>query len=205
MEATALERGRRELTNIFRGLDFLERPWYQHRMIQQMRARLFSFILGLTALLLPGAACAEDLGNFEGWYAFAQGEGNDKLCYMIAAPTVSVGEVANRGEVGLIITHQMGGKVRDQVSVALGFEPHKTRYTKAKVDKSGNVLLRLVDGDRVWIREASVDRQLVARMKNGANLVVTGMSSNGVASQDTFSLDGFTKAYAAISLACGLR
>jgi hypothetical protein len=42
-------------------------------------------------------------------------------------------------------------------------------------------------------------------MKNGANLVVTGMSSNGVTSQDTFSLDGFTKAYAAISLACGLK
>lgn len=162
-------------------------------------------MLGLTALLLPGAASAEDLGNFGGWYAFAQGEGNDKLCYMIAAPTVSLGEIPNRGEVGLIITHQMAGKVRDQVSVALGFAPHKTRYTKAKVDKSSNVLLRLVDGDRVWIREASVDRQLVARMKGGANLVVTGMSSDGVASQDTFSLDGFTRAYAAISLACGLK
>src|SRR5688572_6530170 len=174
-------------------------------MTWDMRARLFSLIVGAGAMLLPGAACAEDLGNFEGWYAFAQGEGNDKLCYMIAAPTASLGEVANRGEVGLIITHQMGGKVRDQVSVALGFEPHKTRYTKAKVDKSGNVLLRLVDGDRVWIREASVDRQLVARMKKGDLLVVTGMTSDGVASQDTFPLDGFSNAYAAISAACGLK
>jgi hypothetical protein len=91
------------------------------------------------------------------------------------------------------------------VSVALGFEPHKTKFTKAKVDRSGNVLLRLVDGDRVWIREASVDRQLVSRMKTGDSLVVTGMSSSGVASQDTFPLDGFTRAYAAISLACGLK
>jgi invasion protein IalB len=162
-------------------------------------------IVGSVAPLVPVVAQADDLGNFGAWYAFTQGEGDDKLCYMVTAPVQSLGEIPNRGEVGLIVTHQMGGKVRDQVSVALGFAPHKTKYTKAKVDKNSNVLLRLVDGDRVWIREANVDRQLVGRMKNGDHLVVTGMSSDGIASQDTFSLDGFTKAYAAISLACGLK
>ena len=170
-----------------------------------MRARLFSLIVGASVLLAPAAAQADDLGNFGAWYAFTQGEGADKLCYMIAAPSQSLGQIPNRGEVGLIVTHQMSGKVRDQVSVALGFEPHKTRYTKAKVDKSSNVLLRLVDGDRVWIREASVDRQLVARMKKGNHLVVTGMSIEGVASQDTFPLDGFGDGYKAISAACGLN
>ena len=168
-----------------------------------MRARLFSWILGV-GVLSASAAHADDLGNFGAWYAFTQGEGADKLCYMIAAPIQSLGQIPNRGEVGLIITHQMGGKVRDQVSVALGFEPHKSKFTKAKVDKTSNVLLRLVDGDRVWIREASVDRQLVARMKKGDHLVVTGMTSDGVASQDTFPLDGFSDAYNAISVACGL-
>lgn len=169
-----------------------------------MRARLFSLIVGAAALLTPCMAEADDLGNFGAWYAFTQGEGADKLCYMIAAPVQSLGQIPNRGEVGLIVTHQMGGKVRDQVSVALGFEPHKSKFTKAKVDKTSNVLLRLVDGDRVWIREASVDRQLVARMKKGDHLVVTGMSSDGVASQDTFPLNGFKDAYDAISVACGL-
>lgn len=174
-------------------------------MISDMRAKLLSWMLAAAALLLAPAARADDLGNFGAWYAFTQGEGQDKLCYMVAAPIQSLGEIPNRGEVGLIVTHQMGGKVRDQVSVALGFAPHKTRYTKAKVDKGSNILMRLVDGDRVWIREAKVDRQLVARMKTGQHLVVTGMSSDGVASQDTFSLEGFTRAYAAISQACGLK
>jgi hypothetical protein len=170
-----------------------------------MRARLFSLILGFGPALLSTAAQAEELGNFGAWYAFTQGEGEEKLCYMIAAPIQSQGQIANRGEVGVMVTHQMGGTVRDQVSVALGFEPHKTKYTKAKVDQSGNILMRLIDGDRVWIRNSNTDRQLVARMKGGEELVVTGMTSSGVASQDTCSLDGFTKAYAAISLACGLK
>ena len=170
-----------------------------------MRARLFSLILGTGAALLPAAAQAEELGNFGAWYAFTQGEGEQKLCYMIAAPIQSLGQIPNRGEVGMMVTHQMGGKVRDQVSVALGFEPHKTKYTRAKVDKSGNILMRVVDGDRAWIRDAGTDRELITRMKGGDNLVVSGMSSSGAASQDTFSLDGFSKAYAAISLACGLK
>jgi invasion protein IalB len=170
-----------------------------------MRKRLFPLIVALGALLVPAAARADDLGNFGAWYAFTQGDGQAKLCYMVSAPVQSLGAIPNRGEVGVMVTHQMGGKVRDQVSVALGFQPHKTKYTKAKVDRNSTVLLRVVDGDRAWIRESNVDRQLVARMKSGQNLVVTGMSSNGIASQDTFSLDGFTKAYAAISLACGVK
>src|SRR5262245_45389324 len=142
MEAAAPEGERRDWTNIVMGLECSLGPWSQDRMIRHMRARFFSLILGVMALLAPAVASADDLGNFGGWYAFTQGEGTDKLCYMIAAPTQSLGDIANRGEVGLIITHQMGGKVRDQVSVALGFEPHKSKFTKAKVDKSSNVLLR---------------------------------------------------------------
>ena len=170
-----------------------------------MRGRLFSLVLASSALLAPAAAGADDLGNFGAWYAFTQGDGQDKLCYMVSAPVQSLGEIPNRGEVGVMVTHQMGGKIRDQVSVALGFQPHKTKYTKVKVDRNSNVSLRVTDGDRAWTRESSADRQLVARMKSGQNLVVTGVSSNGIASQDTFSLTGFSKAYAAISLACGVK
>jgi invasion protein IalB len=172
-------------------------------MARLILTRIIAVMIGLT--VLTGAASAEDLGVFGDWYAFAQGEGDQKLCYMIAAPTLSLGEVEGRGEVGLMVTHQSGGAVRDQVSVALGFAPHKTKYTKAKVDRSSNVLLRLVDGDRVWIREENVDRQLVRRMKSGENLIVTGMSTSGIATQDTFSLIGFTKAYEAISRSCGVQ
>ena len=53
------------------------------------------------------------------------------------------------------MTHLDGGALNDQVSVALGFEPSKSKPTKVKVDKGGNINMRLNDGDRVWIREGS--------------------------------------------------
>ncbi len=161
----------------------------------------------LSSSLTTGAAAAQagEIGTYGAWYAMTSGEGGEKLCYAIAGPQVSLGKIPNRGEVGLMVTHLDGGALRDQVSVALGFEPSKSKPTKIKVDKGGNINMRLNDGDRVWIREGSLDQKLVSQMKRGDNLIVTGLSSIGVASQDTFSLDGFSKAYAAISEACGIR
>ena len=162
---------------------------------------------GISLSLAAGASAAQagEIGAFGAWYAMTAGEGGEKLCYAISGPQVSLGKIANRGEVGLMVTHLDGGALRDQVSVSMGFEPSKSKPTKIKVDKGGNINMRLTDGDRVWIREGSLDQKLVAQMKRGDNLIVTGLSSKGVASQDTFSLDGFTKAYAAISEACGIK
>lgn len=168
-------------------------------------ALIFCAALSLFVAAAGGVARAGEIGAYGAWYAMTAGEGGEKLCYAISGPQVSLGKIPDRGEVGLMITHLDGGTVRDQVSVALGFEPSKSKPTKVKVDKGGNINMRLTDGDRVWIREASLDSKLVAQMKRGDNLIVTGLSAKGVASQDTFSLEGFSKAYAAISEACGVK
>ena len=174
-------------------------------MKQFFGALAFWGCLSLSLTVGAVGAYAGELGSFGAWYAMTSGEGGEKLCYAIAGPQVSLGKIPNRGEIGLMVTHLDGGALKDQVSVALGFEPSKSKPTKIKVDKGGNINMRLTDGDRVWIREGSLDEKLVSQMRRGDNLVVTGLSSKGVASQDTFSLDGFTKAYAAISEACGIK
>lgn len=175
------------------------RPFFRNRVL----AAALTIAAPLGAA--PSVAWAAELGAFGAWYAMTSGEGGEKLCYAISGPQVSLGKIPGRGEVGVMVTHLDGGTVRDQVSVALGFEPSKSKPTKVKVDKNGNFNMRLTDGDRVWIREASLDRKLVTQMRRGDNLIVSGLSSKGVASQDTFSLEGFSKAYEAISQACGVR
>jgi len=174
-------------------------------MKQFLGALAFCGSLSLFQTVGGATAHAGEIGAFGAWYAMTAGEGGEKLCYAIAGPQVSLGRIPNRGEVGLMVTHLDGGALKDQVSVSLGFEPSKSKPTKIKVDKGGNINMRLTDGDRVWIREGSLDQKLVSQMKRGDNLIVTGLSAKGVASQDTFSLEGFTKAYAAISEACGVE
>lgn len=174
-------------------------------MRPNLKNRVLPTALALLVAMGAGKVSAAELGTFGAWYALTTGEGGEKLCYAISGPQVSLGKIPGRGEVGIMVTHLDGGTVKDQVSVALGYEPSKSKPTKVKVDKNGNFNMRLAEGDRVWIREASLDRKLVSQMRRGDNLIVTGLSSKGIASQDTFSLEGFAKAYDAISQACGVQ
>jgi hypothetical protein len=42
-------------------------------------------------------------------------------------------------------------------------------------------------------------------MRRGSTMTVTGMSSKGTQTTDTFSLSGFSKAYEAIGKACNVK
>ena len=45
---------------------------------------------------------------------------------------------------------------------------------------------------------------MVRAMRVGKKLVIRGISSRGTKTTDTFSLKGFTKAYAAMNRSCGI-
>lgn len=53
-----------------------------------------------------------------------------------------------------------------------------------------------------WPRDPSDEAKIVAAMKRGAEAVVTGRSSRGTTTKDTFSLLGFTAALADAQRAC---
>lgn len=59
-----------------------------------------------------------------------------------------------------------------------------------------------VDNDKAWAVSEKTDKELVAAMKKGERMIVTGESSRGTATKDTYSLSGFTAAYRAISAKC---
>jgi invasion protein IalB len=50
-----------------------------------------------------------------------------------------------------------------------------------------------------------MDKALVDAMRAGKTVMVKGTSSRGTETTDSFSLGGFTKAYAEIGKACGIK
>ena len=46
------------------------------------------------------------------------------------------------------------------------------------------------------------DKKIVSAMKRGDRMIVSGQSSRGTATKDTYSLKGFTTAYQTISAKC---
>lgn len=131
------------------------------------------------------------------WNIFV--EDDPKECWGISPPKETVntknGQVVSvrRGEIGLFVTFRPGDGVEGEVSFTGGYP----------FDENTPVTLRVGDEtfelftQREWAWPASKadDAKIIAAMKQGAEAVVTGLSSRGTKTQDTFSLYGFTAAY----------
>ncbi|MHA1599872.1 MAG: invasion associated locus B family protein [Alphaproteobacteria bacterium] len=145
----------------------------------------------------------ERLGDFGDWSSFQFTEDGNKACYMASQPKKAVGDYKKRGDIYAIVTHRPGEKLHDEVSILAGYS-YKEGST-VQVVIGGKTFELFTQGDGAWAKDKKADKTLVKAMIKGSSMVVKGTSARGTKTSDTYSLKGFTKAYAAIGKACGLK
>ncbi len=168
-------------------------------------------LCGVCAVFLPlcappaGAAEAEVIDNFHDWTAFAETEGgkNKKVCYMASAPEKAEGKYSKRDDPYVLVTHRPAEKSIGVVSVRAGYTYKKDSDVEVNID--GQRFTLFTDAGQAWARETKTDRALVRAMKGGLTMIVAGISTRGTLTTDTYSLNGFTAAYDAITRACGVK
>jgi invasion protein IalB len=161
----------------------------------------------LTALPALAQTAPKSLGTFDSWIAIELPEKANKVCYMVARPAKSQPDGAKRGDILLTITHRPAAKQRDEVSFQSGY-PYKagTPVTVEVEKKKFEMFTRPeTDPEGAWARDAAMDKALVEAMRGGNTAVVKGVSARGTETADSFSLAGFSKAYAEIGKACGVK
>lgn len=158
----------------------------------------------LLALPLAGAQAQsiERLGDFSDWSAFRYEENGNRVCFMASEPTKAVGNYTQRGKIHAMVTHRPGEQRTDEVSIQAGYPYKENAPVEVEV---GTLKVRLfTEGESAWTVDKETDKKLVQAMIKGSTMVVQGTSSRGTDTTDTYSLSGFTRAYQAISQACGL-
>ncbi len=156
-------------------------------------------ILALTLAAVPGAA-DELLGEFQAWDAATAEVDGNKVCFMTASPEKEEGDYSARGEVAMFVTHWPQQGKRDEVSVKAGYTYKDGSWVTLTIGGASWQLW--TDGQRAWAYDDD-QAVMVRTMKAGLDMVVKGTSSRGTLTTDTYSLEGFTAAYNAISKACG--
>ncbi|MEQ8195662.1 MAG: invasion associated locus B family protein [Rhodospirillales bacterium] len=154
----------------------------------------------LAAGLAAWPASADPINTFNDWSAFAETEGGQNVCYIGSTPKTQSGKYKNRGETYVLVTHRPADKTRGVVSVKGGYAYKKGAEVQINIDSERFTLF--TDQDHAWAFDADGDRKLVAAMKAGSKMIVTGVSDKGTKTTDTYSLSGFTAAYNAIGRAC---
>lgn len=157
----------------------------------------------------PAAAPAapRPLGAFESWTSAELGSGAGKVCYMFARPTDSAPKGAKRGEIMIVVTHRPGDKRQDEVSFQSGYPFKAGAPVNVEIDsKKFEFFTRPeVEAEAAWARDPAADKAIVAALRAGNTLKVRGTSQRSTDTIDTFSLAGFSKAYAEIGKACGVK
>jgi hypothetical protein len=155
------------------------------------------------AMLAAGPAlaqsAAERVAAHTDWSVFVAG--SPKECYIVSPPTSSTarrdGESVevDRGDIRLFVAFRPGEGVSNEVSFTSGYPIQEDSTVRLEV---GGQTFNLGPGDGdanewAWTNPAD-DARAVSALRGGSSATVTGTSTRGTTTVDTFSLMGFTAA-----------
>ncbi len=146
-------------------------------------------------LVPPGSAAPKSIGKFDDWQAATHGEGGQLVCYAFVRASGSQPALPGRGEVVLTVTQRSSG--RDTVAISAGF-PYPAD-AEAQMTVEGTQLAFYTAGRSAFARDG---RAAVAAFAKGREAVAKSPAPHNMTVADTFSLRGFSPAYAAINKAC---
>ncbi len=167
-----------------------------------------NFVRILVILVIAGLVATETsaqtvIGNFGDWTVFKDSTGKNRVCYIVSEPKKETGKYKSRGDTYIMLTSRPAEKSRDVFELRAGYSYKKASEVAVRI--SNRVFTLFTDGGTAWAYDSKVDRALARAMIGGRDMLVTGYSSRGNKTVDTYSLTGFTAAYKAMNKACGLR
>lgn len=131
------------------------------------------------------------------WSVFTA-DADGKVCWIVTQPKSTKARrggkpvQVNRGDIYLMVSVRPNQGVKQEVSVVSGYPFSPGSKVSAKIGSA--VYTMFTSGENGWLDSPDVDAKMVASMKAGSTAVVTGTSSRGTKTTDTFSLSGFTYA-----------
>ncbi|MHA7776169.1 invasion associated locus B family protein [Roseibium sp. M-1] len=163
-----------------------------------------SLVLAIAGLAVSSAAAFAQtptlLKQHKDWAAYSLSSGGGKVCYALTKPTTSLPGDRNHGDVFFFVTTRPAEGVSTEPSLLVGY-PFKDK-SSVTVDIDGKGFTLFTNNDGAWVENAATEAQLVAAMKAGRDMSVSGESSRGTRTSYKFSLSGVTAAIDEANSAC---
>ncbi|MDR1693706.1 MAG: invasion associated locus B family protein [Lactobacillaceae bacterium] len=162
-------------------------------------------VLSLSLVVSVSAANASStpatLGEYDDWIAYSYKDAGGMVCYMASTPKKDEGKYTKRGDIYVVVTHRPKEKSFGVVNFVAGYDYKPGAAVTVKIGKK-TIDKIFTDGDKAWAINDQIDKDLVDTMRKGDRMIVSGTSSRGTTTKDTYSLRGFTSAYKAITAKC---
>lgn len=141
------------------------------------------------------AAGPKAIGTFDDWTAATYEQAGHTVCYAFTRAQTSTPSLPGRGPVVLTVTEHPDQ--RDSVAIEAGFDFAPKAAATVQVDQTG---LDFYTAQRnAFARDGKAS---VAAFQRGIRAIARSPGPHATAVTDTFSLKGFSAAYAAVVKAC---
>ncbi len=158
------------------------------------------FLLTFTLVFYSCSLKAKELGKYNDWSAYAEGEGKNLACLAVSKPKKAEGNYKRRGEIFAVITHLPGQNKWNEFSIIAGYNYKADSNPDVTI---GDAKFQLfTSGSRAWSFSPPDDEKIIKFLKSSMKMKVIGTSTRGTITTDTYSLMGFSKAYQKINEAC---
>ena len=118
-------------------------------------------------------------------------------CYIGSLPVNSdIPEGKKRGDV-YILVYRINNNPETIIQINSGYPYKNKESVNVEIDKKNYEFF--TDEDSAWTNN---DKEFVFAMKKGVKLTVSGISSRGTKTVDTYTLNGFTAAYNKLTKDC---
>lgn len=148
----------------------------------------------------PPASGPSAIGGAKGWTAYSYSEKGGKTCYLAGQPAKTLPSGVARGRVDVVIAHRLADKAYNVVTFDLGYAAKDG--SKAELVIDGKKYQLFIEKNAAWSPDSPTDKAIAEAMARGKSAVLKASSARGVATTDTYALDGFGAALEAIDKAC---
>jgi len=144
------------------------------------------------------------LGASRDWTAYQTNTPDGKVCYAVSTPTVTQPARAARDPIYVIVSTWPGRNVKDEMQIVPGYQYKDGQPALARAGDRKAEFFTENDGKAgtAWADDPADEAALVAAMRSGSTMVVTGTSKRGIKTTDTYSLAGLVQALDRAHSAC---
>lgn len=140
------------------------------------------------------------VGSYGDWGAFLAESAKDKTCYALTKPKERAPAKLKRDPAYVFISSRPGEKVRNEVSVIMGFAMKDGGAARA--DIGGENFDLIAKGSNAWIKNPAEEARFIGALKKGSKLIVKAPSAKGNVTTDTYSLSGISQALDKVQKDC---
>ena len=158
------------------------------------------FLLVLSFKVMSDNEGTKKIGSYEKWSVYAKSK---SLCYIIAQPDKSEGEYTLRGRVRIVVyRNNLENKNKNVVGIDFGYSFTENSKAFIEIDNKNKFKLNTF-GQTAWsASKTKKDKKIIEAMIKVDKLTAFGKSKRGTKPMDTYSLNGFAKAFNKINDYC---